>query len=182
MCNAITETGITLLEVLVTLAIVSILISLSAVGPEFVRNENVTRVSRELAGDIRRIRQDAMTSGGAANSRGFGIRFENSMSYTLFEFNDTDGDSRYSDTGEEATTTQRNLASSIVMSIKGVTPNNNVLIYDKLGIPRDSDWLLEQMTIVVKHESSSPVKQKCIVVSTSRVREGLWDGSNCKEQ
>lgn len=176
------EKGFTLIEILIVLVIISVLASLAAVGPEFIRNENISKTSRELAGDLQRTRQDAMTSGTLVNSMGSGIRFANPTSYTIFEFNDADADFRYDDAGEEANTIQRNLSSSIVIDINGANPDNNVLLYDKLGIPRNPEWKLSQMTIVIRHESSSSVRQKCVVVSTNRVREGLWDGSNCQEQ
>jgi len=164
------------------LIIVSLLVSLAAVGPAFVRTENVTKASRELLGDLQRIRQDAMTRRSAANGLGFGIRLIDSKSYTIFEFNDADGDFKYDGAGEEAIPTSRALNSSVVINIDGVAPDNKVLIYDKLGIPRSTDWALENLTLVVKHESAADVQQKCVVVSTNRVREGLWDGSSCDEQ
>ncbi len=88
------EKGFTIVEILIILIIVSILASLAAIGPEFIRNENIAKASKELLADLQGIRQDAMTTGTSANSMGFGIKFVNSQSYTIFEFNDADGDFR----------------------------------------------------------------------------------------
>lgn len=176
------EKGFTIVEILVVLIIVSILASLAVIGPEFIRNENIAKASKELLADLQRIRQDAMTTGTSVNSMGFGIKFVNAGSYTIFEFNDADGDFQYDGTGEEANVIHKYLSSSIVINKNGATPDNDVLIYDKRGIPRNSDWTFAQMTIAVKHESDSSAQQKCVVVSTSRIREGLWNGSNCQEQ
>ena len=147
------EKGFTIAEILVVLITVSILASLAVIGPEFIRNENIAKASKELLADLQRIRQDAMTTGTSANSMGFGIKFVNAGSYTIFEFNDADGDFQYDGTVEEANVMHKYLSSSIVMNKNGATPDNNVLIYDKHGIPRNSDWTFAQMTIAVKHES-----------------------------
>lgn len=175
--------GITLIELVIVLAIIAILASLAAVGPGFVRNENISRVSRELLGDLQRARQDAMTRSTAANSLGFGIRFANSTSYTIFEFSDN-GNFQYDGAGEEANTDQRNLTSSIVIQIND-SQEYNVLIYDKLGIPArfkvSGERALGNMTLVIRHQSES-ARDKCVTVSFNRIREGLWDGTNCTLQ
>lgn len=175
--------GVTLIEVVIVLAIIAILASLAAVGPGFIRNENISRVSRELLGDLQRARQDAMTRSTGANSLGFGIRLANPTSYTIFEFSDN-GNFQYDGAGEEANTTIRNLTSSIVIQINN-SPEYNVLIYDKLGIPArfkiTGERALGNMTLVVRHQSES-ARDKCVTVSISRIREGLWDGTNCTLQ
>ena len=91
--------GITLIEVVIVLAIIAILASLTAVGPGFIRNENISRVSRELLGDLQRARQDAMTRSEAPDSRGFGIRFASNTSYVIFEFSDINTNFQYDGTG-----------------------------------------------------------------------------------
>ncbi|PIV20701.1 MAG: hypothetical protein COS40_11170 [Deltaproteobacteria bacterium CG03_land_8_20_14_0_80_45_14] len=175
--------GITLIEVVIVLAIIAILASLTAVGPGFIRNENISRVSRELLGDLQRARQDAMTRSEAPDSRGFGIRFASNTSYVIFEFSDINTNFQYDGTGEEANTNQRNLTSSIEYQINGANPNNNILVYDKLGIPRRDTWgMWTSITFVVRHQSDNSVQAKCVSVSTNRIREGLWDGSTCQEQ
>lgn len=176
--------GITLVEVVIVVAIIAILASLAAVGPGFVRNENISRVSREFLGDLQRARQDAMTRSTGANSLGFGIRLASSTSYTIFEFNDINTNFQYDGAGEEANTTTRNLTSSIVIQINN-SPEYNVLIYDKLGIPArfkvTGERALGNMTLVIRHQSES-ARDKCVTVSFNRIREGLWDGTNCTLQ
>jgi len=173
--------GITLIELVIVMAIIMILGLLSAVGPAFLRGENISRFSRELYGDLYRARQDAMTRSVAANSMGWGIRFANPTSYTIFEFNDN-GNFQYDGAGEEANAMQRNLTSSIVFDMNGANPANNVLLYDKLGVARNPDWTLAQQIILVIRHQTDPDNRKCIVVNTNRIRGGLWDGNNCQEQ
>ncbi len=176
--------GVTLIEIIIVLIIISILALLATVGPGFIRNDNISRFSRELYGDLYKARQDAMTQSLSANSLGWGIRFENPTSYTIFEFNDTNPSNfQYDGTTEEANITQRTLSSSIEYQINGANPNNDILIYDKLGIPRtDTGTLWPTITLVIRHQTDNQVQAKCINISTNRIREGLWDGVNCQEQ
>jgi Tfp pilus assembly protein FimT len=178
------EEGVTLIELVIVFTIIAILTVIAvSVGPEFIRNENIARVSRELLGDLQRARQDAMTRSEAANSRGFGIRFENPTRYVIFEFSDTVALAfQYNGVAEEANTTTRNLTSSIELQFNGADPNNDVRIYDKLGVPRDNTWSsVTNTTIVVRHETE-PAREKCVVISPNRIREGLWVGGNCELQ
>ena len=85
--------GITLIELVIVLVIVSIVIVMAAVSPGFVSTERANKVSRELLGDLQNLRHSAMTQGpdgSAPELRGFGVRFESEHSYRLFRFNDSD--------------------------------------------------------------------------------------------
>lgn len=174
------EKGVTLIEVIIVLVIISILASLTAVGPGFIRNDNISRASRELYGDLHKVRQDALTRSSSANSLGWGIRFATPTTYTIFELFKSDDNNNY----YEEKNPPRNLSSSIEYQINGVNPNNDVLIFDKLGIPRTDTGTLwpNDITLVIRHKTDNQVQAKCINISTNRIREGLWDGSNCQEQ
>ncbi len=195
------EEGITLIELVIVLTIIAIVTAIAAsVGPQFIRNENIARVSRELLGDLQRARQDAMTKSEAANSRGFGIRFESPKRYVIFEFSDTVAPAfQYDGGAEEANTTTRDLTSSIEINrctggnlVDPTGGNDDVLIYDKLGVPRTITWSsVSNMIIVVKHETalSTEVREKCVSISAARIREGIWNASaaggcadKCEEQ
>ncbi len=182
------EKGITLIEQVTVLAIAAILSSLTFVGVGFVRGERIMGISRELLGDLQGIRLDTMIKSVAANSRGFGIRFVDRSSYVIFEFDDCNNNSAYDVNGcdgnrEEANTTTRNLEASISLLINNANPANNILIFDKLGIPREGNWELWNNgsgTLLVQRTGSTYTK-RCLSINISRVREGVWDGVNCQE-
>lgn len=181
------EKGMTLAELLVVLAVIAILAGLAFVGPEFIRSERITGHSRELLADLLRARLDAMVRSAAANSMGFGIRFVDNSSYTIFEFDDCSENSAYDVNGcagdrEEANTTSKTLSTSYELLVNGATPNNNILIFDKLGIPRDNSWALWNGTLRIKHQTDSTLLGRCISISLTRIREGVWNGSNCQVQ
>ncbi len=185
------EKGITLIEQVTVLAIVAILSSLTFVGVGFVRGERIIGISRELLRDLQGIRLDTMIKSVAANSRGFGIRFVDNSSYVVFEFDDCNNNSAYDANGcngnrEEANSTTRELNPSISLLINNVYPDNNILIFDKLGIPREDNWALWNNgsgTLLVQRTSSGDADTyttRCVNINMSRIQEGVWDGANCQ--
>lgn len=188
--------GVTLIELVVVLAIIAIVAALVAVGPEFVSTDRVRSTSKELLSDLQWIRQSAMTQGPDATApqmRGFGIRFESTNRYRLFRFNDSNLNFTYNGVGEESpltagevTTRQRDVSLPIKLKIKSgvnlIDPNNNVLIFDHIGIPRQSNLAFQQMSVVIENPNTSDVQKKCVSVSFNRIREGVWNGIECKEQ
>lgn len=183
--NIENKEGVTLVELIIVIAIIGILALLSTIGVEVIRSERVSSASRGLLGDLQKARIDAMTQLVGANTRGFGIRFASATSYTIFRFEDADMDYIY-DAGEDAATTTITIPTSVGLAIEG-SPAFNVLIFNRQGIPRRYDGAgnqqaLGNMTISVAHTTDTSVQQKCISVSTNRIREGLWNGAVCTEQ
>jgi hypothetical protein len=56
--------------------------------------------------------------------------------------------------------------------------DNDVRIFDTFGSPRQANWGMGVLTILVKNEPDSGLT-KCISISMNRVRESVWNGSEC---
>ena len=172
-----TERGMSLIELLTVIVIIAIMTGFVSVSKDLIRRERVASITRELYADLQRVRLDSMTK----DSQGFGVRFESAGSYTIFQFNDCNGDDNYDPntcaggTREEIPLMTKTMPSSV--ELKKTNPftecDNKVLIFDRFGVPRGDTWGLGLMTIVVKNEPDSGLI-KCVSVSTNRIREGLW--------
>ncbi len=188
--------GLTFIELIIVLAIMSILAALVAIGPGFTGTERLRSSARELLADLQSIRFSAMTQGpdpACAVLRGAGIRFESKRRYHLFRFNDANRNFAYDGIGEERPLTIgnrktgfRDLAPSVEMKIKKggtlVDPDNAVLLFDHSGIPRQKNFGFQQMSIVFHHSDQRDLQKKCVSVSFNRVREGIWHENECREQ
>lgn len=174
--------GLTLLELMIVMCIAFLLSGFAYLGTVLVRREQVSSITRELLADIHRARKNAITQEG----KGFGIRFESSNSYVIFQFNDCNDDYKYDanscggGTREETKSVRRTITSSVVLSKTNMSQyfNNDIVIFDKLAFPRKADWGLGLMTILVRNNNDAGII-KCITISTNRVRESIWTGSSC---
>jgi prepilin-type N-terminal cleavage/methylation domain-containing protein len=176
--------GVTLIELAVVLGVLSIVLALAAVGPGFVSTDRIGSTSRELLSDLQQMRQSAMTQGPdvtASQLRGFGIRFESTKRYRLFRFNDGNLNFIYDGTSEEAPLSageviprQRDISMPLELKIKRdaslVDPDNDVLIFDRFGIPRQSNMGFKKMSVVIQNPNIDEVRKKCVSVSFSRIR------------
>jgi len=170
--------GITLVELMVVVGIVSVMAGLSSISMDILRKEEVMSVTRELLADLQKSRMDSMTKDG----HGRGLRFKPETGYVLFEFDDCNGDYRYDVDScgghrrEEANVNIRRVPPSVVL--RKTTPSNpfdnDVLIFDRHGSPRLSNWGLGMMTIVVT-STKNPEMIKCVSVSRTRIRDGSWE-------
>lgn len=190
------DSGVTLMELIVALSIFSILIMLAAVGPEFTGAERVSSAAKELLTDLQWIRYSAMTQNPDASCpelRGTGVRFESSKRYRLFRFNDNNGNFTYDGANEERSLTdgeaearQRNLSAPLEMKIKRagslVNPNNAVVLFDHSGMPRQTTFGFQKVSIVFQHSSIQEIPKRCVSISFNRVREGIWNDNECQEQ
>lgn len=187
--------GTSLIELVVVMTVAAILVfALASVGPGFVSTDKVRNTSRELIADLQWIRYAAMTQGADATAprlTGFGVRFESNSRYSLFRFNDINSNFVYDGISEEAPlpgeAAQKNRTVSPPVQIrikKGNilgNPDNHILIFDHLGIPRQANLGFQQRTIVLRNPHATGVS-KCVSISFNRIREGEWDGIECKEQ
>lgn len=187
--------GASLIELVVVMTVAAILVfALASVGPGFVSTDKVRNTSRELIADLQWIRYAAMTQGADATAprlTGFGVRFESNSKYSLFRFNDVNSNFVYDGISEEAPlpgeAIQKNRTVSPPVQIrikKGnvlANPDNHILIFDHLGIPRQANLGFQQRTIVMRTPHTTG-GGKCVSISFNRIREGEWDGIECKEQ
>lgn len=183
------QRGFTLIEVLTVVAIIGILISIASVGWDILRRQNLSSATTELLADLQAVRLNAMTQSTGSNSRGFGLRFLTNGSYKVFEFVDNGTTAfTYQGTSEESGGYSNVLPDNITVSIgaSGSPINLNsgvdeeVLLYDKRGITRTYNWSSFGSRTYVLHHSNL-AQAKCIAISTVRIREGRWDGSDCIE-
>ena len=166
-----------------------------ATGYGFLSADRVKSASRELFGDLQWIKHSSVTQGPDATVPrlvGFGIRLESARTYRLFRFNDMNSNFQYDGAAEEAflqgetSARQKEIPLPLEMQIKSssklVAPQNTILLFDHLGIPRGDKLGFQQRTIVIHHPDNKDIPKKCISISFNRIREGQWDGSNCQEQ
>ena len=183
------QRGMTLIEAMVVVAIIGIITLIGTQGMTFYQRYELQSATRQLLGAIEKIRQDAMTKRTppqmvptVIRSRGFGIRIVPGgagapSGYTTFEFNDTNDDFTYDGTGEEyapnrpAVDDGPRFSSSITVTPAGV------LLYDERGMSRMENWLFGGRTYILTHANVTP--SRCVVVTNIRVREGVWNASNC---
>ncbi len=173
--------GITLLELLMVIAIASVLSGFAFLGADMVQRERVDAATRELYADIQRVRLNSMTLEG----KGYGIRFENAHSYVIFKFDDCNGDYTYdantcaNGTREEKEVLRRTLPPGVVLKkTNGSSVANDVRIFDSIGAAHQANWGMGMMTILVMTKPDSGLA-RCISISMNRIRESTWDGSAC---
>lgn len=174
--------GFTFLELMIVICIAGILSGFAYLGHDLIQHEKVSSLSRELLADIQTARMNAITREG----KGFGIRFESPTTYVLFQFNDCNNDYNYDSntceggSAEESNVVRKTIASPVVLqkSTQANDVENEIIIFDKFGHPRQKNWGLGMMTILVKLESD-PSFVKCVTISMNRVREALWNGFAC---
>jgi prepilin-type N-terminal cleavage/methylation domain-containing protein len=174
--------GLTLLELLLVIAIMAVIVGFVPLSADMIRRERVASAARVLYADIQKARLDAMTQGGM----GFGIRLESPNSYVIFKFIDCNGDSTYdvnacSANGREETAVIRRILHPS-LELHKTNPsthvNNDVRIFDRFGTPRQANWGLGMITILIDNVAESEFV-KCVSVSTHRMRESMWNGSGC---
>ena len=188
--------GVTLIELVVVLAIVALLAALAAIGPGFISTEKVRNTTKELLADLQLIRHSAMMLGPdatTANLRGYGIRFESKNRYRLFRFNDSNQNFSYDGAAEESPLTagesavrQRDILPPLDLQVKSggslADPEDAIVIFDHLGMPRQANLGVQQMSIVIHNPDMGEVAKQCVTVSYNRIREGEWNGNACRQQ
>lgn len=187
--------GKSLLELTISLAIISFISLIASVSSSFISGDKIGSYSKELYGDLIKLRYSSMTHGSdknIPNMRGYGIRFQDTNAYYLFRIDDQNQDFFYSGTNEEASLVgetsvrKKELPRSVQLQVKEkgelINPHNNVVIYDHHGIPRQPSGGFQMMTLVIESSNDIEARKKCISITFTRIREGLWDGQDCIEQ
>ncbi len=169
--------GFTMLELMVVICIMAVLMGFAYGGTDMVRRARISKVTQELLSDIQLARIQAMTQ----NAGGYGIRFQSATTYVVFRFEDCNENNSYEANGcaggarEETSATVKNISSAVVLKRQNPTTdfNNKILIFDRNGISRSATGAFGNMTIVVKSDTDQN-GMKCITISATRVREGIW--------
>jgi prepilin-type N-terminal cleavage/methylation domain-containing protein len=173
--------GFTLLEVLIVICIAGILSGFTYLGKDILNRGKVMSVTNELLADIQSARMSAMTG----DAPGVGIRFESATSYVIFEFTDCNNDFNYdldtcSGFREEGGAIKKEIPSPVVLLKNSHFdhPDNDIVIFDKFGHPRQKNWGMGLMTILIQDGTGSGVT-RCISISMNRVKAKKWNGIAC---
>ncbi len=189
--------GITLPEVVTVVAIIGILAGFATLSMDMVRKERLSSATSQLLADVQKARLDGMLSSSPTLTtiRGVGIRFESPSSYTIFTYNDCNDNFAYDSTGctgdtpEEINVISKTVSSSISLNVgigsqfpppQPTTPSNAVLIFDKLGYPRQANWDSADVWVKLQYSALSDIK--CIHIGTDAIREGVWNDTTCREK
>lgn len=189
------QTGFTLVEVLLILAMVGILMGLFVLDyTADIKNIRLKEATTQLYSDLKKVRIDAMTRSSSGNSRGYGFNFTNDpalcnpikdkypdvrICYQLFEFTDTDDDFTY-DSGENTESQIIGIPNNVEVS-KSPDPLTLTvpLLYDRRGWLRNASWATTGGDTFILSLPGVTVP-RCIVLSTSQIRQGRWEGGVCE--
>ncbi len=181
------ESGVTLIELLIVIAILGVLAALATVGFGLSKQQRLATVTKEFHSDLQKARLDAMTQSSSTETRGYGLLFPADGSYRIFEFVDSGAsgftDFVYDGAAEEVDATEKETTSTINITIGASgTPTGaaNALIFDKRGFVRSKNWGMVSSRIYVL-AMQGVADRRCVSLSRTRIREGSWDGSNCNE-
>ncbi len=174
------------------------MLSLATTGVGYIHAQRLTTASRDFLGDLQRIRQKALLqsyplNGSTQLNRGFGIRFISGTSYVTFEFIDTgatifqydDNDEEFEETGKIEGGVRVGPSPKMMTGDVSVTlgdtgdPTGDLIIYDRRGIPRLTDWEIAPSKTYVFRSASASSGAKCVVVDQIRIKEGQWNGTSC---
>lgn len=193
--------GMTLTELMVTVAVCGIMVGLGTVGFNYIQGQRAGTASRDLMSDLQRVRQKAIThsaplavNGPVQLNRGYGVRFTANNTYVIFEYIDTGvvnfqyegaaeeyGESgAFDGGGNRVAPSPKTLAGDVRVTLGDAgDPVGDVLIYDKKGIPRTAAWAVPGTKIYVVRSATANTAPRCVLVNQVRIREGRWDGANC---
>lgn len=185
------EAGFTLIELLIAITIIGVLTGLVALNmAEEIKKSRLKEATTQFYSDLKKCRVDAMTNTANASTRGFGFNFNNATTYRIFEFNDVIevpvnaldayhyGNISSTDTVTETlnpvTITVPNGVQVKVKS-SGTTPAEP-FFFDRRGWLRNSNWSTGGETFILELEGAIP---RCVVLSISQIRQGVWNDPNC---
>lgn len=181
------ESGFTLIELLLVITIIGVLTGLIALNMAGdIKKSRLKEATTQFYSDLKKCRVDAMTNAGIASTRGFGFNFNNATSYTLFRFDDADND--YTLDGTESINPKDidapyNDPPEIVAVPNGVRvrrPSGALttpFLFDRRGWLRNDSWSSAVNGTFILDLAGAP--SRCVVLTTSRIRQGVWNDPNC---
>ena len=170
------EAGFTLIELLLVITIIGVLTGLVTINmAQEVKKYRLKEATALFYSDIKKCRVDAMTDGGVATTRGFGFNFNDASSYNLFRFDDADNDYTY-DSGEAQSMQTVNVPNGVQVRRPSGTLTAPFL-FDRRGWLRTASWSSAVNGTFILELEGAP--SRCVVLTTSRIRQGVWNDPNC---
>ena len=169
------QAGFTLIELLLVMSIIGILTGLIALnmGGD-IKKSRLKEATTQVYSDLKKCRVDAMINGGIATTRGFGFNFIDATSYTQFRFDDADNDYTY-DGGEALPVQTFTVPNGVQVSRPSGSTLTEPFLFDRRGWLRSANWsTVSGGTYILELAGTKP---RCIVVSTSQIRQGVWDNA-----
>lgn len=173
------EGGFTLIELLLTITIIGVLTGLVALNMAGeIKKSRLKEATTQFYSDIKKCRVDAMTKPANASTRGFGFNFINATTYQIFEFNDvTSPLYTYTAATETLNPVTITVPNGVQVRINSGTLTDPFL-FDRRGWLRSATWSSAVSgTYIFDLAGVSP--SRCVVLITSRIRQGVWDGTTC---
>ncbi len=161
--------GFSLIEVIVIIAIMAILLAIGIPAlSKYVKSYNVRNEINRLYSDLMKERVKAIETGIPR-----GVVFNSLKSYTVFVFNDTNHNLQFDGNNEELNPVNTTLS----VPLNGPTPGT-VIMFDNMGVSRTKQWGLGNFTVYI----NSPARYNCLVISSGRIRKGVWSNNACESR
>lgn len=155
--------GITLIELVVTLSIITILLSLATIAfNNYQVNYNVEGEIKTLYSDIQGARMHAMNE-----NRPYVFKFTSNKSYVAAVDSNADGDYNAGDVKVDKYS-KDSLKYQVSMNFPGGT--NRITLNSRGMINLNGS---------VRIDKENSAEYDCIAISNTRIKMGKWDGADC---
>lgn len=172
------EAGFTLVELLIVITVIGVMIAIAALNLAGESKKNrLKEATTQFYSDLKRCRVDAMTKVTDVNTRGYGFKFIDATSYKTFEFNDLDNDYNYDTAPADEAINPVTITVPYGVQVSSgalTTP----LFFDRRGWVRSASWSTVSGTTFI-FSLPGVTTARCVVLSTSRIREGVWKDGAC---
>lgn len=154
--------GYSLVELLIVILLITVLAGLSAVGMGFVRQQQVSRTTKQLLTDIQRARGDALMLRGSAE-----ITLA-TTSYTVSAITGTGA--AVSKTRTQILSANNQLSISTAVGSSAAATNNVVVLSNNFGYYPGAI-----VAIIISSPNLGTSYMRCIALGTANMREGFWN-------